>query len=57
MAALAMMRSEGLNESEAIRVALHEAGERRRRGSELRLEQAAVPDDADELLALSTVLV
>jgi hypothetical protein len=48
---LALLRNEGHTDSEAIRVALREAGERRRRRSALRLEAeqaAADPDDIAE---------
>jgi len=45
---LALLRREGHNDSEAIRVALHEAAERRRRRSTLRLEaEHAAYDEAD----------
>ena len=45
---LAVLRREGHNDSEAIRVALHEAAERRRRRSTLRLEaEQAAADDED----------
>jgi Arc/MetJ-type ribon-helix-helix transcriptional regulator len=45
---LAILRSEGHSDSEAIRVALREAAERRRRRSALRLEaRAAAADPAD----------
>jgi len=45
---LALLRREGHNDSEAIRVALHEAAERRRRRSTLRLEaEHAASDEAD----------
>jgi hypothetical protein len=50
---LAVLRNEGHNDSEAIRVALHEAAERRRRKSALRLEaEAAAADPADRAEAL-----
>jgi hypothetical protein len=48
---LAVLRNEGHNESEAIRLALREAAERRQRGSELRFEAeqaAADPEDRAE---------
>jgi hypothetical protein len=48
---LAVLRNEGHNDSEAIRVALGEAAERRRRRSALRAEAqlaAADPDDIAE---------
>ncbi|MGI8974109.1 MAG: hypothetical protein ACR2HI_08020 [Gaiella sp.] len=45
---LALLRNEGHSDSEAVRLALHEAAERRRRRSALRLEaQAATIDPAD----------
>lgn len=45
---LAVLVSEGHNDSEAIRVALREAAERRRRRSALRVEaQEAAADPAD----------
>jgi hypothetical protein len=45
---LAVLRNEGYSDSEAIRLALHEAAERRRRKSALRLEaEAAARDPAD----------
>jgi len=52
---LAVLRNEGLSDSDAIRVALREAAERRRRKSELRVEAesaAADPDDLAEALAV-----
>lgn len=50
---LALLRNEGRSDSEAIRLALHEAAEARRRKSALRLEAqaaAADPDDRAEAL-------
>ena len=50
---LALLRNEGHSDSEAIRVALHEAAALRRRKSALRLEAesaAADPDDLAEAL-------
>jgi Arc/MetJ-type ribon-helix-helix transcriptional regulator len=45
---LALLRNEGHNDSEAIRVALREAAERRRRRSVLRAEaEQAAKDPAD----------
>ena len=45
---LALLRNEGHNDSDAIRLALHEAAERRRRRSALRLEaEAAIADPHD----------
>ncbi len=45
---LALLRNEGRSDSEAIRVALHEAAEARRRKSSLRLEAAAAAADPDD---------
>ena len=52
---LALLRNEGRTDSEAIRLALHEAAEARRRRSAVRLEAAAAaaaadPDDLAEAL-------
>jgi hypothetical protein len=50
---LALLRNEGHSDSEAVRLALHEAAELRRRKSALRLEAeaaAADPDDVAEAL-------
>ena len=45
---LALLRNEGHNDSDAIRLALHEAAEHRRRRSALRLEaEAAIADPHD----------
>jgi hypothetical protein len=46
---LAVLRDEGHTDSEAIRVALREAAERRRRKSALRLEAEAAAADPDDL--------
>jgi Arc/MetJ-type ribon-helix-helix transcriptional regulator len=46
---LALLRNEGRSDSEAIRIALHEAAEMRRRKSALRLEAQAAADDPDDL--------
>ncbi len=46
---LALLRNEGHSDSEAIRVALHEAAELRRRKSALRLEAAAAAADPDDV--------
>jgi hypothetical protein len=46
---LAVLRNEGHSDSEAIRLALHEAAEARRRKSALRLEAAAAAADPDDL--------
>ncbi len=45
---LALLRNEGRSDSDAIRVALHEAAEARRSRSRLRLEAEAAADDADD---------
>jgi hypothetical protein len=45
---LAVLRREGHNDSEAIRVALREAAERRRRRSALRLEAEEAASDPDD---------
>ena len=43
-----MLRNEGHNDSDAIRLALHESADRRRRRSSLRAEaQDAAADEAD----------
>lgn len=50
---LALLRNEGCTDSEAIRLALREAAERRRRRSALRAEVAALAaDPADRAEAL-----
>jgi hypothetical protein len=50
---LALLRNEGRTDSEAIRLALHEAAEARRRKGALRLEaEAAAADPADLAEAL-----
>lgn len=46
---LAILRNEGHTDSEAIRMALREAAERRRRKSALRLEAEAAAVDPDDL--------
>ena len=46
---LAVLRSEGHSDSEAIRLALREAAERRRRKSALRLEAEAAASDSEDL--------
>jgi hypothetical protein len=54
---LAVLRNEGHSDSEAIRLALHEAAEFRRRKSALRLEAeaaAADPGDLAEALRVRT---
>lgn len=52
---LALLRNEGRSDSEAIRLALHEAAELRRRKSALRLEAEAAAVDADDLVEASRV--
>jgi hypothetical protein len=46
---LATLRNEGHTDSEAIRLALHEAAERRRRRGALRLEAEEAAADAEDL--------
>jgi Arc/MetJ-type ribon-helix-helix transcriptional regulator len=46
---LALLRNEGHNDSEAIRLALREAAARRRRKSALRLEAETAASDPDDL--------
>lgn len=46
---LAVLRNEGHSDSEAIRLALHEAAELRRRKSGLRLAAEAAATDPDDL--------
>jgi hypothetical protein len=46
---LAVLRNEGHSDSEAIRLALHEAAELRRRKSALRLEAEAAAADPNDL--------
>jgi hypothetical protein len=46
---LALLRNEGHSDSEAIRLALHEAAELRRRRSAVRLEAEAAAVDRDDL--------
>jgi hypothetical protein len=46
---LALLRNEGHNDSDAIRLALHEAAERRRRRSALRLEAEAAGTDPQDV--------
>jgi hypothetical protein len=46
---LALLRNEGRSDSEAIRIALHEAAETRRRRSALRLEARAAADDPEDV--------
>jgi hypothetical protein len=45
---LAILRNEGRTDSDAIRVALHEAADRRRRRSALRAEAEAAAADPDD---------
>jgi Arc/MetJ-type ribon-helix-helix transcriptional regulator len=52
---LALLRNEGRNDSEAIRVALNEAAGRRRRRSALRLEAERAASDPDDLAEASSV--
>jgi len=46
---LALLRNEGRSDSEAIRLALHEAAEARRRKSARRLEAQTAATDPDDL--------
>jgi hypothetical protein len=46
---LAVLRNEGHTDSEAVRLALHEAASRRRRKSALRLEGEAAGADPDDV--------
>jgi len=46
---LALLRNEGHSDSEAIRLALHEAAEFRRRKSALRMEAEAAASDPDDV--------
>jgi hypothetical protein len=46
---LALLRNEGHSDSEAIRLALHEAAELRRRRSALRVEAEAAAADPNDL--------
>ncbi len=46
VAALNLVRSDGLNDSEAVRIALHEAAARRRARSALREEAESLAADA-----------
>jgi hypothetical protein len=46
---LALLRNEGHNDSDAIRLALHEAAQRRRRRTALRLEAEAASADPQDL--------
>jgi hypothetical protein len=52
---LALLRNEGHNDSEAIRLALHESAERRRRKSALRLEAEAAAADPEDIAEASRV--
>jgi Arc/MetJ-type ribon-helix-helix transcriptional regulator len=47
-AALAVLRAGGLSDSEAVRVALREAGERRRKRATLAAEARALAADPDD---------
>lgn len=58
-AALALMRNEGMSDSQAVRGALREAGERRRSRASLRAEVArlaADEADRDEMASVRTHL-
>jgi hypothetical protein len=54
---LAVLRNEGHTDSEAIRLALHEAASRRRRKSALRLEAEAAGAEHDDLVEARRVRV
>jgi len=47
-AALLLVRADGLSDSEAVRVALREAADRRRRRSAVAAEVAALNNDVDD---------
>jgi len=53
---LRLLMQSGLNESEAVRLALSEAGERRQRRSELAAEAAALAADPDDRAEMAAVL-
>jgi hypothetical protein len=55
-AALLVVRSEGLTDSEAVRVALREAADRRRRRSSLAAEAAALAADEDDRREKAAIL-
>lgn len=52
---LALLRNEGRTDSEAIRLALHEAAELRRRKSALRVEAEAAATDPEDLAEMLRV--
>jgi hypothetical protein len=52
---LALLRNEGRSDSEAIRIALHEAADARRRKSALRLEAEAAAADPEDVAEASRV--
>ena len=52
---LALLRNEGRNDSEAIRLALREAAARRRGRASLRLEAEAAAADPDDLAEAQSV--
>jgi len=54
-AALALMRNEGLSDSQAVRMALREAGDRRRTRSSLQAEVARLADDAGDRAEMAAV--
>ena len=56
-AALAILRAEGMNDSQAVRSALAEARARRRRGVALREEARALAADADDRAVLAAIAV
>jgi hypothetical protein len=53
---LGLLMGEGRNESEAVRAALAEAGERRRRRSSLRAEVARLVDDPADTAERAAVM-
>jgi hypothetical protein len=54
---LAVLRNEGFSDSEAVRLALHEAAEQRRRRSSLRLEAEATAADPQDVAEARRVRV
>lgn len=54
-AALDVVRAEGLNDSQAVRTALQEAAQRRRRRATLRDEVARLASDADDVAEMRAI--
>jgi hypothetical protein len=52
---LAVLRNQGHTDSDAVRVALHEAAERRRRKSALRLEAQEAASDPEDVAEMQRV--